>query len=501
MSSEINFSEFSRQSLKGILIIYGKILFRVLKGSWVLLFVFISRISKNNTVNLNHIYIALSVLFLYILIRSYLVYRNFKFKIEGDYFILKEGILSKKNTSIAFDRIQNVNFSQNLIHQLINVYQVDIETAGSDKTEISIKALSLDQAKTLREKITQGKHHANTENLESVAVEEKPLLSINIKSLFKVSISENHFQSLLLLIAFLAGFFQQVEDIFKNFIGEEVFKEYLNQGKDLIFGSILLLVSVFIILSIIAVISSFVRVFLRHFNLSFSIKNAAFEIQQGLINKKAIVLKKEKVQHIRIVTNPLKKIMGISYVIFNQAVSGKIKKADKQIKIVGCETEHLEKIKNTLFSSNDVNGSVKEKPHWYFSYRIIVRSIIFFLILNTAYYFIFKGENQLYITIFLALIFSFFIRQRIKKMFYKTTNELLLVGGGTIETSLTYLEIFKVQNIKTRQTFFQRRRNVTDVILQTASGKIKIPSITTQRANELYNHILYTIETSTKEWM
>ena len=61
-----------------------------------------------------------------------------------------------------------------------------------------------------------------------------------------------------------------------------------------------------------AVLSSFVRVFLNHFNLVVYIKKAVFEISQGLTTKKSIVLRKEKVQHITVKTNPLKKILGIA---------------------------------------------------------------------------------------------------------------------------------------------------------------------------------------------
>ncbi|WP_442267092.1 PH domain-containing protein [Tenacibaculum sp. ZS6-P6] len=501
MSNEINFSEFSRQSLKGVLIISGKFLFQLLKGTWVVFLVFITKASKISSIDAIYFYAMIVLLLLFVVIRSYLVYRNFKFKIDGDYFVLKNGIIAKKNTAIAFDRIQNVNFSQNLIHQLINVYQVDLETAGSDKTEISIKALSLSDAKALRQKITSGRSIGNEEIVVEETEKEKPLLTIDVKSLLKVSISENHFQSLLLLIAFLFGFYQQVEDVFKNFIGEEILKNYLSKGKDILLGSFLLLIIVLILLSIVAVITSFIRVFLRHFNLSFSIKNQAFEIKQGLVNKKAIILKRDKVQHIKITTNPLKRMMGISYVVFKQAISGKVKKTDKQIKIVGCKEEHLDKIKTTLFSSFDFNDVLKEKPHWYFTYRIILRNFLFLAFFNTFHYFIFDGINQIYLNLLLIPILGLMIFKRVKKTFFKATDKLILVGGGIIETSETYLELFKVQNVKMKQTIFQRRRKITDIILQTASGKIKIPSITMERANELYNHILYKVETSTKEWM
>ncbi len=501
MSNEINFVEFNRQSLKGVLIIYGKSLFRIVKATWVLLFIFITKSSKITSLGKNYIYAIIISFFILILIRSYLVYRNFKFKIDGDYFILKKGIFSKKNVAVAFDRIQNVNFSQNLIHQLINVYQVDIETAGTNLTEISIKALSLAEAKALREKITLAKHVGGTEDIPIALKEEKPLLSIGIKSLLKVSISENHFQSLLLLIAFLFGFYQQVQDVFKNFLSEELLDTYVNKGKDIISGSFLLLFLLLIILTIVAIITSFIRVFLRHFDLKFSIKNSAFEIKQGLINKKAVILKREKVQFIKIVTNPLKRKLGISYVVFKQAISGKTKKVDKLIKIVGCKEEHLHKIKDTLFSTLDFSGITKEKPHWYFVYRIIVRSILTITILNACYYWIFNADKQVWFNVFLILLIASFIYARVKKLYFKVSNDILIVGGGSIETTTTYLELFKVQNVKMKQTFFQKRRKVADIILQTASGKINIPSITMERANELYDYILYKVETSTKKWM
>mgnify|MGYP000574594872 FL=1 len=78
---------------------------------------------------------------------------------------------------------------------------------------------------------------------------------------------------------------------------------------------------------------------------------------------------------------------------------------------------------------------------------------------------------------------------------------MLLVGRGLLETHLIYLEIFKVQNIEMKQTIFQKRSKVADIILQTASGKIKIPCIHYKEALKIYNHTLYKVETSTAPWM
>ena len=75
------------------------------------------------------------------------------------------------------------------------------------------------------------------------------------------------------------------------------------------------------------------------------------------------------------------------------------------------------------------------------------------------------------------------------------------MGKGLLETHLTYLDIFKVQNIKMKQSIFQKRGNVADLVLQTASGKIEIPCMAYQEAIKIYNHTLYKVETSNAPWM
>ena len=80
-------------------------------------------------------------------------------------------------------------------------------------------------------------------------------------------------------------------------------------------------------------------------------------------------------------------------------------------------------------------------------------------------------------------------------------SNLIEIGSGHFSTEIIYFEIFKLQHIKMRQSIFQKRNNVTDIILQTASGKIKIPCVQKSLATELYNLMLYKTEISEKSWM
>ncbi|MEQ6124803.1 PH domain-containing protein [Pseudotenacibaculum sp. MALMAid0570] len=498
MNDQYSFSEFSRQSSKGILVIYGDALYKVLKQTWILAAIFLTRLSKFSEDQLIYIYIGVIIVFIFTLIRSYISYRNFQFKIEDGHFILKKGILKKTNISISFDRIQNINFKQNVIQQVINVYGVGIETAGSQKTEIEIKALSHSKAKALKAQISISSISSATTKKE----EEKPLLRIHPKELLKVSLTENHLQSLVLFLAILIGFFQQIEQLFESFGHKDFVGNFIDQGAEVVFGSIILIAILLFFLLVIAIISSFVRVFLRHFNLTLFIKKTALEISQGLFTKKSIILKKQKVQSITISTNPLKRWAGISYVTFKQAVSGKVKKKkDKLIRVVGCKIQQVQKLKDYLFYTDALENQQKEHPDVYYKIRMLIQSLFLLLLLNFVTYLIYSNTNVFFANIFLAPLFYFLVHKKFKKRFYTITDELLLVGKGLIETHYTYFELFKVQNVKMKQTIFQERRDLVDLVLQTASGKIRIPCVKKQTANKIYNYLLYKVETNNKPWM
>jgi putative membrane protein len=499
MNNSFDFSNFSRQSPKGILVIYINLIYKVIKVSWLLLFLIVKDFSKVSKIGANYIYLGVAVLLLFLLARAYLIYKNFQFRISKEHFILKQGILKKTNTSIPFHRIQNINFKQNIIQQIIGVFEVSIETAGSKDTEIAIKALPLLKAEALKELVSISSEFNVNDIIDS---DEKPLVKIGLKELLKVSLTENHLQNLVLFLAIVLGFFQQIEQIIDSLGRTEAFDGFIVESTNALSASFFFVTILLIFLTIIALLSSFVKVFLVHFNLTAYLKKDALEIHQGLFTKKSIVLKKQKVQNITISTNPLKRFIGISFITFKQALSGKVNvKKDKLIRIVGCKIAQVETIKKSLFNVTELENKEKNYPNSYYKHRIFTFSFLFLITGYSVLFLIFLQEEILYSAILVFPFITFLINKKVIKRFYKITDTMLLVGSGLLETHFTYLEIFKVQNIKMKQTFFQKRSNVADIILQTASGKINIPCIPFEDAIKIYNHTLYKVQNSKTSWM
>ena len=496
MSNTFDFSSFSKQSPRGILIIYLQQLYNLVKLTWVLIFFIVKDFSRISSLSLFYIYSSVFCILLFYFIRAFLIYKNFQFKVENHHFILQQGILSKTNTSIPFHRIQNINFKQNLIQQLIDVYEVSIETAGSTDTEIAIKALSFDKANALKNLIT-----VSNDNDTIQVVDKSPFITISPLALFKVSLTENHLRNLFLFFVLVIGFFQQIQQIFDGFGKTETIDGFIKNSTSILTASFFFVFLLLFILTVTAFITSFVRIFLVHFNLTAYIEKDAFEINQGLFTKKSLVLKKQKIQNIIISTNPLKRRIGISYVTFKQAVSGEIsKKTEKVIKLVGCKDYQLKSIKNELFETAEIENLEKSYPDAYYKKRVYLFSLLVLTVVYSLMY-LFLQPHLLTSLLIVIPTILFLIHKKLKKKFYKITEDMLLVGSGIIETHFAYLELFKVQNVKLHQTFFQERSKVADLVFQTASGKIKLPCLPLQLANSIYNYVLYKVETSTQPWM
>ena len=72
-----------------------------------------------------------------------------------DDLIIKRGFLSKKVITIPLNKIQSVHIEQNLVHQLLDVAKLTIDTAGSEKSEAEIDAISIGKAESFKQFLLQ----------------------------------------------------------------------------------------------------------------------------------------------------------------------------------------------------------------------------------------------------------------------------------------------------------------------------------------------------------
>ncbi len=77
-------------------------------------------------------------------------YFTYSFAIHNGQLLIKQGVFTKQHRTIPLDRIQNINTHRGVIHRMLGLVDLRIETAAGGNSEAALSALSEDQAKLVR---------------------------------------------------------------------------------------------------------------------------------------------------------------------------------------------------------------------------------------------------------------------------------------------------------------------------------------------------------------
>ncbi|WP_040279114.1 PH domain-containing protein [Psychroserpens damuponensis] len=493
-----NFSQPTRQSSKGILIIFAFKTFQFFRKFGVFFLAFGFSIMKKKYLGFltptNLILILLFVLFV-ILIIAILNYQNFKFHVSLDDFHLTRGIINKDNTIIPKSKIQNVYLKQNWLQQLINVVSVNIETAGDQKSEIEISALDRSTALQLKSELYSVSSQLHDENHE--VIENNVFFKASPKRLLLEGISKNHLRSFAIIASFVFGLYYE----FKDYINNLSFIDRLEDSIQINEGSIVnVLIANAILVFIIVLISmlfSIVKTFIVNFNLQVIENKKTIEINKGLFNKVSLSLTPSRIQNIVVTTNRIKHYFGLHTLSVKQAMVNA--KQRKNFEIIALEKHQLDHLLGKLLVNYDSEiEASKPKPYYK---RILAYKMIFLIsIINIPGFLIF-GNRMWYINIALIVLAVLYIIKTYSKSYYKIDDEFITIGSGFIDTTTNILEIHKIQAVKLKQSMFQKRIEISSVYIYTASKVLKIPYVLEQEARSIYDYLLFKVESQDKDWM
>jgi len=148
---------------------------------------------------------AALVLISAILVWEYLVWKNYDFFFGDDNLNIKHGVISKKHREIPLSRIQNVDIQRNIFQRLLGVAQVDLETAGGNTTEASLKYVYLETGRAIQRKFRDLEKNLKTDEEEKREL----LFELEPKELFLLgvtSVNTGMFFGILALLGLGGGF-------------------------------------------------------------------------------------------------------------------------------------------------------------------------------------------------------------------------------------------------------------------------------------------------------
>ncbi|MEO0471369.1 MAG: PH domain-containing protein, partial [Bacteroidota bacterium] len=310
-----SWSEPQRQSPVAAIFILLKFLKRAIRALFPLIVLILVQ-SKDNFM----IYL-LSSLLVFLLVQvifSLLAYFRYYFYVKGSELVIEKGIFKKTKLNLPFDRIQTINFEQNLLHQLLGVVQLKIDTAGSANAEMNIDALSKQKAEQLRNFILQQKaetaprqeselSEGETE-VVAASTEDHVVFRLQPQDLLKVGVSQNHLRTGGLILASIFGLLQFLPEEYTYREVARYATEAIGIGLDLGWAWIVVFFILFLLISFLA---SLVRTVLDYFDLQLRYNEKGFKLIAGLLNRQEQSASHNKIQFIRWDTDPLKKLFDL----------------------------------------------------------------------------------------------------------------------------------------------------------------------------------------------
>lgn len=497
-----DFSRPQRQSLVGVVVMFGNTLQKTVRALWPILIVWIFKFQEMNKL---YLLIGSGVFFIFIAVIAYLKYLNFTFYLDEDNqeFIVKDGIINKSRLAIPLDKIQQVNINQSLVQRIIGVHALEVDTAGSGKQEVSIRAIPHDLALALKSRLHTG-------GLRTVASDEpfvqeetgkkQAFIEISLLSLLKTGITSNYARTFALLLAFVITTSQHIDE-FLEFSGYDFsVDEYITAEMVLKFLTFIIVGVMVLIL-----VLNLARTIIKFFGYRITKQDGSLLLSYGLINTKSTILKPEKVQIVRVTRNFFQKKLNIRDLHIRQASNMEASAKEQKktaIEIPGCDEREKDILLQFIFGRIPEKG-VMLKPN----FRKMIFPAFFWLVLPLSVYFwsAYKYEPELYNVILLVPVYVLFVMAVIYFGFRNSrlfvNDDFIVRQGGAWDIDNDFLEPHKIHTFSLTQYFWQKGSDVGIVSLHTAGGTISFGLANYTRLKQLANYWLYQVETTEKHWM
>lgn len=501
------FNQPQRQSPVGIIVMFFDTLQQYARALWPVLVVWALRADR-----LAWLWVLLTIgsALLLTALTAYLKYRNFTFFIdeEAREFVLTEGVLNKTRTSIGFKKIQQVNISQSLLQRLIGVHALEIDTAGTGKSEAKIKAVSHEMALALKQRLIEGQQTETQEEVsetdgttatsEPLQNQQAPVLTIGLATLAKVGLTSNYVRSLGVLVAF---FFTVYENFLRlsnqGYVSSDAVENYISRGlavKSLLF-LLLFLFGVILLVNL-------VRTVTRYFGYEIKKDRGSLLLSFGLFNTKSTVLRPERVQTIAITQNYFQKKLNLSEFKIKQAGSSTEESKKSAVEIPGCNAIERDAILELLLGFLPQNGH-EIKPN----FRKLVFAIFLSIVLPLGVFFTIASQAQEnlmqwayvapFYTVFVLILLYFGFRNY--RLF--VTNNVIIKQSGAWDITREILTPGKIQALSVSQLFWHKSVNIGYLTIHTAAGDVRFELGDFTVIQHYVNLWLYDMERGDGNWM
>jgi putative membrane protein len=495
----IESGQWQRTSPFAVLFFFGKVLQTIMQNAWQSFAPFAAFVYAYEGELATSIVLG-GIAFLAITTTvSVLNYWFFRFQLNEDSILIRQGVIKKKQLDIKFDRIQGINTQQNFVFRFFGLVTIKFDTAGSSGNEGNLPAVSRKFAQSLRARIS---NRGTSEDVEEVVPDADPLLTLGWRDIVRIGLSDRR---ALLVFAAISPLIERIDD---DAYGMAI--NYVENAAGDVFQASAMAATVLFIAAAIGLITllgaiSVAAAFLRYYNFELYLDGSNLRSRGGLLTQHEVSMHLGKIQTLRLQQGVVMRLLNKYHLSARQARSshkqGKSKNFIVPI-VTGDVADHLRELllepEGDQLTQIPTSNRFRQVSPYYMRTRFLVVSLLP-TIIATAVFSQMLGAIGLAFLLWLPAS-ALLIYQSWRRDGYHCSNEGIVRRSGVLGYRSVALLYRKVQRVTVSQSRYQRRKKLATLRVYMASGSVKIPYIGHDTAKQLRDYILYKVESSQQAW-
>lgn len=241
-------------------------------------------------------------------------YFTFRYRMENGELVVSQGVLAKTERHIPLNRVQDIRLEQGVLHRLLKVTSVEVETAGGQGVEASLSVLATDEAERLRSTVfaelaRQGER-TRTATVQPTA-EGQVIRELDLKELVLAGLTSNRTAS---FIAILLIAFKNLDDMIGRARYERILQKVFSRVGDWVMSDqgmnwVHILVAVMAVV-LLGLAFSVVGSVLTFYGFRLTRRGEDIQRSYGLLTRRASSLPRRRIQILKIDEPFLRRLLG-----------------------------------------------------------------------------------------------------------------------------------------------------------------------------------------------
>ena len=392
-------------------------------------------------------------------------YLTFSYAVHEEHLYIRSGWITRQKRTIPLSKIQNINITKTLVHRLLGLVDLKIETAAGAGSEASLSALAVEDAERLKVELMR---HVSSDTVQEDDYEAAPAVTvykITRKELFLAGATENRGMA---IIASIMGFAFLFEDTIEE-LGRGVFDRI---DTPVLYGFSSQMTKVIIIgtaFFILGWLFSIVATAVQYAHFELTQEDGKLRRHYGLINQIESVVPLKRVQVMRTTETVFQRILGLCKLFVETAGSfGEKDMGGSALVSPLLESDRIKPMSNVILPGRGVDEVEWHKVSDRTIRHQFQKSMILFAVLVSVASLYF-GPVAFWTLVPLGGWAYLMSWASYRTMGYDDRPDLLATRYGVFSRRTLFVPTEKIQSVAVRQSPLQRRLGIASLTVNTAA--------------------------------